>query len=290
MQLIEDQNEWPAAIQTLANAANDPPSAIDAAGIPDDFQNDLTAADDSCSDQACYDAACKAAAAARTNQWHTDMVQWDTAERNFFAAYYQYATGLASNLSISSSYQQALIQARSIGDAIIGSAQGLPNTAWAWADTLNGYDGDGGCLNAATSADNTSAGSDPSSSICSAADKALKATLNLEVLTISVECEKFTVEASTGPVGLFAEASYNTRSGQTTVFAGAKAGAELPSGFGTSSKSGMYVTTGSDGSIVDCGARFGTGASTGSAVSLNASDSMDFSFMPSATGGSLFDS
>ena len=74
----------------LANAANDPPSATDAAGIPDDFQNDLITASGICAgSETCYDAACQAAAVARTTQWHTDMVEWDNAERTFFAAYYQ---------------------------------------------------------------------------------------------------------------------------------------------------------------------------------------------------------
>lgn len=58
-------------------------------------------------------------------------------------------------------------------------------------------------------------------------------------MTIAVECEKFTLGVATpGPVGLFAQASYHAMSGQTTIFAGAKAGEDLPAGFGGSSQTG----------------------------------------------------
>jgi hypothetical protein len=288
-QLIADQNLWPSDIASLANAANDPPSAVAAAGVPDEFQNDLSAASDACSGaddyEACYDPKCQAAASARNSEWRTDMVTWDNAERAYFAAYYKYATGLAANLSIPGSHQGGLIDARAIGDAILGDPLGgLPAEAHMWADMLVNTD----CLQPPADPQATGAGSVPASSACSNSAKALKAEIDLVILKLSVECEKFGVSIGTpGPVGLFAEASFSPRTGQTTIFAGAKAGLELPGGFGESSKTGLYVTAGSDGSITDVGGRFSQGATTGGTLSANASDSMDFSFVPSDAGGSL---
>ena len=289
IQSIEDENLWPADIQSLALAANDPPSAVAAAGVPDEFQNDLQAASDACSNaedfDSCYRPRCQAAASARNSEWRTDMVTWDNAERAFFASYYRYATALAANLSIPASHEQGLVQARSIGDAIIGQPLELPDAAHQWADMLANAD----CLQPPTNPQATGAGSDPASSPCGGALKAMKFSLKWSILKVSVNCEKFDVEESTpGPVGLFGQVSYNPKTGETTVFAGGKVGTDLSGPLSGSAKTGAYVKVGADGSITDAGWRFSPSGSAGfGSASVSASDSMDFSFVPSAAGGSL---
>jgi hypothetical protein len=299
IQLIEDENLWPSDIQNLANAANDPPSAVAAAGVPDEFQADLAAASDACSAaspfDACYRPKCQAAASARNSEWRADMVSWDNAERAYFAAYYRYATALAANLSIPASHEQGLVQARAIGDAIIGTGFGLVDTAHSWADMLVNTD----CLQPPADPQATAAGSTPASSACSGPLKAMKLSMKWALafdnikkkagLGVSVTCEKFELEESTpGPIGLFAQASYNIKSGEVTVFAGGKVGTDLSGPLSGSAKTGAYVKVGSDGSISDVGWRFSSSGTAGfGSGSVSASDSMDFSFVPSAAGGSL---
>jgi hypothetical protein len=74
-------------------------------------------------------------------------------------------------------------------------------------------------------------------------------------------------------------AGVNARTGELTIYFGARASAPLPGPFSASSKTGAYVQVGPDGGVEDFGWRVSPSVSLpgpgGSAVS--ASDSMDFS-------------
>lgn len=283
IQLIEDENEWPQELQSLALAANDPPPGITARGVPDEFQEDLAKASEECSDETCYRARCQAAAGARNEEWRVGMVSYDNTERAFFAAYYRYATALAANLSDPASHAQALAQAHSVGDAIVGAPFGLASTALLWSETLSNTD----CLMPPSEPEATGAGSLPGSNPCTDALKMVKASIKLSIFKFSVNCEKFESEteiSTPGPISLFGEVSHNHKCGSTTVFAGGKVGGSL-AGLGASAKTGLYVRVGSDGGVQDVGWRFSpeAEAAAGGAV-MSASDSMDFSFADAATG------
>jgi hypothetical protein len=283
MQLIEDENEWPQEIQSLAQAANDPPPGITARGISDAFEEDLSKANEECGDQTCYEERCQAAAGARNAEWRGGMVSYDNTERAFFAAYYRYATALAANLSDPASHAQALAQARSVGDSIVGAPFGLASTALLWSETLSNTD----CLMPPEEPEEAGEGSLPSSSPCGDSLKTVKASVKLSIFKFSVNCEKFESEtevSTPGPISLFGEVSHNHKCGSTTVFAGGKVGGSL-AGLGASAKTGLYLRVGADGGVDDVGWRFSpeAEAAAGGAV-LSSSDSMDFSFADAATG------
>jgi tetratricopeptide (TPR) repeat protein len=105
--------------------------------------------------------------------------------------------------------------------------------------------------------------------------------LQLGPVGFSADCESIGVSVATeGPLGGFLETSYAPRSGEVTVYGGARAGAGLEGlPFSGEVKSGVYVTAGSDG-ISDVGIR---GTISGSAgigpASVAAGDQLDFSFV-----------
>ena len=90
------------------------------------------------------------------------------------------------------------------------------------------------------------------SKACPPSLKGVKVSFKVsDVFKFAVACEKIEFEIATkGWLGAFANASYNPKSGQTTVFTGGKM-----SGGGATGKVGGFMTIGKDGSPIDGGIR-----------------------------------
>ena len=85
-------------------------------------------------------------------------------------------------------------------------------------------------------------------------------SINLLIISFSVNCEEVSVEGELGEGWLngFVNVSHNFKTGSNTIYAGAQAGVKINAGplsGGASARGGVYVTFGSDGGVQDVGVR-----------------------------------
>jgi hypothetical protein len=120
---------------------------------------------------------------------------------------------------------------------------------------------------------------------CPPSVRGVKLAWKIEAVSLEVNCEKVSVEASVPVnawISVFGQLDWSPRSGKMTVFAGPKLSAKIPgTSLGASFKDGLYLQVGKDGYVADFGFRTSVSASAGfGPFSIKGGDSMDFSFAP----------
>src|SRR5262249_20688505 len=105
------------------------------------------------------------------------------------------------------------------------------------------------------------------SEACPPSLKGVKLAWKFEAISLEINCEKVSVEASTtveGWFGVFGEFNYAPHSGKMTVFAGPKASTKIPgTTIGGSFKDGLYVSFDGQGHPTDFGFRTSVSGAAG---------------------------
>lgn len=101
--------------------------------------------------------------------------------------------------------------------------------------------------------------------------RAAAAGRKLGVADVSATCEEVGFElGATEGISPFGAVTYGFRTGDTTVFVGGKAGAEVPgTTIGLSAHDGVYVTFDSTGKVADAGIRVAVDADAGVTENIN---------------------
>jgi tetratricopeptide (TPR) repeat protein len=214
---------------------------------------------------------------------HQSVVDWireeEKAERDYIDQFYPWETAIWSNISNPLVQEYWLIQSKLRVETY-------------WSEPFQTLDywalhaRNERCGKAETG--NTAALDAPQTPVpepCPPSVRGVKLAWKLEAVSLEVNCEKVSVEASAtvyGWFGVFGQLDWSPRSGKTTVFAGPKVGAKIPgTSIGASFKDGLYVQFGKDGYVGDFGFRTSVSASAGfGPFSIKGGDSMDFSFAP----------
>ena len=107
---------------------------------------------------------------------------------------------------------------------------------------------------------------------------------------LKVDCEKVsfkTAEEVAPLLSLFLDVTYTTRTGSLTAFAGVKGGGKIGGIVDAGFKSGLYITSDSEGEISDVGWRVGPSVSVGKGpIKVGSwSDEVDLSFVDALTTG-----
>jgi len=215
--------------------------------------------------------------------WVSAQAALDADENRLAISEYRYDTGLAANLANPVAHQLAFTMARNVleggigGDevAFIAEVGLIADRACAAQQTVAPQQDVNGGL------------SSPSVPACPPILQGVDFSLNLSVVSFSVNCEEVSIGGSTpGWIGGFATVSHSFVNGSTTIFAGAQVGATIqagPFGGGAQAQAGGYITVSSDGTINDVGMRgsVSAGGSIGPASAYTGT-SLDFSFVGTA--------
>lgn len=238
-------------LETLEQAAENLSAAP--TNVSAEFDNDLIKDADSCDGaqdvQTCMDLACSRDMASRHGEWLTEMDALDSAYRSYYSAVYRYMTGVAANLANPDAHQAALLYARGEGEYDLSLVAGAADD-WLQKEAAHPE-----CFGNIAPTTISGAAQQPSSTACGPEVQAVRFTLDLGVIALSVNCEEVRAQISTGPEGLFAQVGHDFAHGSTTVFAGAQAGLKVPGVGGPGVQAGAYVTIGDDGQISDGGLR-----------------------------------
>jgi hypothetical protein len=203
----------------------------------------------------------------------------EKAEREYIDQFYPWETAVFSNISNPLVQEHWLIQAKLRVDEYWLEPQ---QTLGYWATFAHNER----CGKADTS---SSAALDPPQTPtpepCPPSVRGVKLAWKIEAVSLEVNCEKVSVEASVPVnawISVFGQLDWSPRSGKMTVFAGPKVSAKIPgTTIGASFKDGLYLSIGKDGYVADFGMRASVSASAGfGPFSIKGGDSMDFSFAP----------
>ena len=212
--------------------------------------------------------------------WVSAQAALDAAENRLASAEYRFDTGLAANLANPVAHELALTMARNAleggigGDevAFIAEVGNIGDRVCAAQQTVAPQQDVNGSL------------SSPSGPPCPPILQGVDFSLNLSVVSFSVNCEEVSIGGSTpGWIGAFGTVSHSFVNGSTTIFAGPQVGATIqagPFGGGAQAQAGGYITISGDGTITDVGLRgtVSAGVSIGPASAYTGT-SLDFSFV-----------
>lgn len=245
-------------------------------------------------------------------KWYGYQDRVESTGRPFIKALYRYSTGLAANIRDPNLHKVLSILTEMTAEGFLyhnifgttgGAYSWAENTATMWDDTyVDPADGQtkfscrsGGGGSGSPPPAGASDWVEPQSDPCPPHLKAMSFELKLGGLVrIGATCEsfKFGIGTTLAPlVGAFAEVEYNTKSGETTVFAGGSVGGDLPGGvFSGKAKTGVYVKFDKNGNGTDVGMRFTDEVKVGDGATVKlAGDKMDFTFVGSAKDPGIFD-
>jgi tetratricopeptide (TPR) repeat protein len=217
----------------------------------------------------------------QAHQQFVDLVrQQEKADREYLERYYSYATAVLANISNPVTQGRWLITAETKVDGIYQE----PFFSINWWVSFAKNEQCGHATPAPYTAAMESPGT-PHPEPCPPSVRGVKLAVKLEAVSLEVNCEKVSVEASAtvqGWFGVFGQLDWSPRSGKMTVFAGPKASAKIPgTSIGASFKDGLYLQVGRDGYVADFGFRTSVSGSAGfGPFSIKGGDSMDFSFAP----------
>jgi tetratricopeptide (TPR) repeat protein len=233
--------------------------------------------------QACLDRVYNENCTGPVERGHQQVIDWireeERAEREYIDKFYPWETAVWSNISNPLVQEHWVIQSKLRVDTYWLEPQ---QTVAYWATFAHNErcgTADAG-YSAATDAPQT-----PVPEPCPPSVRGVKLAWKLEAVSVEVNCEKVSVEASAtveGWFGVFGQLDWSPRSGKMTVFAGPKASGKIPgTSIGGSFKDGLYLQIGKDGYIADFGFRTSVSGSAGfGPFSFKGGESMDFSFAP----------
>jgi tetratricopeptide (TPR) repeat protein len=214
---------------------------------------------------------------------HQQVVDWvraqEKADREYLERYYPYATAVLANISNPVTQERWLISTEEKVDGFW--FEPFDTLTW-WTFFAK----DERCMQSPGSYDApVEAPTTPRPDPCPPEVRGVKLAWKLEAVSVEVNCEKVSVEASAavqGWIGVFGQLDWSPRSGKITIFGGPKLSAKIPgTGIGGSFKDGLYLQFGKDGNVGDFGFRTSVSGTAGfGPFAIKGSDSMDFSFAP----------
>jgi tetratricopeptide (TPR) repeat protein len=205
-----------------------------------------------------YPAYCKAMFAATEPfqaTWQGPIHRIETAINRYYHVTYPHMTALAANLADPLNHEYAMLLIEQRGLALMHDLTGPLHTVCffnkfcveAWGD--QGKEG---------TSEEPTPGNFTDADFCSAISEAgYKASFDLEVISISINCEAISTEISAGEwVKLFAEVEC-TFDGEVTVFIGGAGEAEIPivGPISTEAKAGAFIKIDFNTGVVDAGVK-----------------------------------
>ena len=239
--------------------------------------------------------ACKEAVLARyrprrcqvTREWHgrwlANMLGLDSAVRAYVEAAYRHMTGIAANFGDPLKNELAQLESEDYAEDRFNPELFFKASS-PWAETPD----DGWptwCASAAEVAPNIEAINLVRAARCPDFLKGgNKATCDLEVVSVSIDCEEISVEFSTpGWVGAFGGVDLGF-DGEITVFGGGKVGVDV-TGVGASVRAGFYTKIdGRTGNFTDAGFKTSVSAGAGLGCGVEREREMEFGIV-SGFGG-----
>ncbi len=216
----------------------------------------------------CRRAQCRSALTSAHAAWLRDLEAADTAARRLVGLLHRYGTALAANLADQNAHDELIALMRQ--QLYQFYATYVLDTARSWTEMEAGSPIKQDCVDAPAEAE---AETDPENFgpgfACPPALKLTSFDIKLPVpgygtLKLSLKCESVTVGVDGPGISAkpFGEISYKFASGETTIYAGGKAGG--PDAVNLGVKGGSYITFDRSGRIVDIGIK-GTLSGGGSA-------------------------